>query len=330
MSQISPTYTIIIPLKEINDYVRETVSYVQALDSIDWELIIVPNNDDINEWENEKRISLISSGRVGPADKRDQAAKIAKGKILVFLDDDSYPKSDLLSIATRYFSDESISAIGGPAITPDSDTYWQKVSGAVFLSRFTGGNPERYKPIGGVKRVDDWPSVNFMVRKSDFLEIGGFDSPYWPGEDTHLCLKLVKAARNIYYVPTLIVWHHRRSGLLRHMRQVGAYGLHRGYFARHMPETSRKLKYFLPSIVTIELFAMISLPVVPMAIDRVIQLGLFFYILILCGGFVDIMRKTNLVTALFSIPFVVSTHLSYGFNFIKGFLRRKELVSRLR
>ena len=106
MSQISPTYTIIIPLKEINDYVRETVSYVQALDSIDWELIIVPNNDDINEWENEKRISLISSGRVGPADKRDQAAKIAKGKILVFLDDDSYPKSDLLSIATRYFSDD--------------------------------------------------------------------------------------------------------------------------------------------------------------------------------------------------------------------------------
>lgn len=91
---------------------------------------------------------------------------------MVFLDDDSYPKSDLLSIATRYFSDESISAIGGPAITPDSDTYWQKVSGAVFLSRFTGGNPERYKPIGGVKRVDDWPSVNFMVRKSDFLEIG--------------------------------------------------------------------------------------------------------------------------------------------------------------
>lgn len=75
MSQISPTYTIIIPLKEINDYVRETVSYVQALDSIDWELIIVPNNDDINEWKNEKRISLISSGRVGPADKRDQSRK---------------------------------------------------------------------------------------------------------------------------------------------------------------------------------------------------------------------------------------------------------------
>jgi hypothetical protein len=114
------------------------------------------------------------------------------------------------------------------------------------------------------------------------------------------------------------------------MRQVGAYGLHRGYFARHMPETSRKLKYFLPSIVTIEFFALTLLPIVPIVIDRIIQLGLFFYMMILFGGFVDIMRKTNLVTALFSIPFVVSTHLSYGFNFIKGILRRRELVSRLR
>jgi glycosyltransferase involved in cell wall biosynthesis len=190
-----PKFSIVIPVKEVNDYVRETVPYIQSLDLNDWELIIVPNNADQNEWEDDKRVSLIPSGRVGPADKRDQAAQIAKGEILVFLDDDSYPQSDLLSIATKYFNDDLVSAIGGPAITPESDSYWQKVSGAVFLSRLTGGNPERYTPTGQAKQVDDWPSVNFMVRKSDFLEVGGFDSPYWPGEDTHLCLKLVQKTK---------------------------------------------------------------------------------------------------------------------------------------
>ena len=32
----SPRFSIIIPVKEINDYVRETVPYIQALDSDNW------------------------------------------------------------------------------------------------------------------------------------------------------------------------------------------------------------------------------------------------------------------------------------------------------
>ena len=82
-----PRFSIIIPVKEINDYVRETVPYIQALDSDNWELIIIPNGPDQNEWELDQRISLNSSGRVGPADKRDQAAQSARGEVLVFLDD---------------------------------------------------------------------------------------------------------------------------------------------------------------------------------------------------------------------------------------------------
>jgi len=303
-----PRFSIIIPVKEINDYVRETVPYIQTLDLENWELIIVPNGPDQNEWESDKRISLFSSGRVGPADKRDQAAKIAKGEILVFLDDDSYPKSDLLSIATTYFDDNSVSAIGGPAITPESDTYWQKVSGAVFLSKFTGGNPERYIPVGMAREVDDWPSVNFMVRKSDFIEVGGFDSPYWPGEDTHFCLKLMQKTKKIMYAPELIVWHHRRSGLLRHMKQVGAYGLHRGYFARHMPKTSMKIKYLLPSFFTL---TVLVFPVAAFA-NAQIKFGLFS------------------VFAVGAMFYVLPTHLYYGIQFLRGYFKMGKLISALR
>ena len=82
--------------------------------------------------------------------------------------------------------------------SPPHDDFWQKVSGAVFLSRFSGGAPERYLSVGPVKEVEDWPSVNMMVRKADFLAIGGFDSPYWPGEDTKLCLDLKNLAYHTY------------------------------------------------------------------------------------------------------------------------------------
>ena len=325
-----PRFSIIIPVKEINDYVRETVPYIQALDSDNWELIIIPNGPDQNEWELDQRISLNSSGRVGPADKRDQAAQIAKGEILVFLDDDSYPQSDLLSIATKYFDDESVSAIGGPAITPESDSYWQKVSGAVFLSRLTGGNPERYIPVGKKREVDDWPSVNFMVRKSDFIEVGGFDSPYWPGEDTHLCLKLTKKTKKIMYAPELIVWHHRRAGLLRHMKQVGAYGLHRGYFARRLPETSLKAKYFAPSAIFLMFAASIFSAFLPELPRNLIFSGLVVYSVGIVIGSISVAKQTTLRIALGALPFIVVTHMSDGFKFLQGFFKTGSPVSKLR
>lgn len=88
---------------------------------------------------------------------------------MVFFDDDSYPANNILSEANKIFEDQAIAAIGGPAITPDSDSFLQKVSGAVFLSKFSGGNPERYLPIGKIKQIDDWPSVNLMIRKKIFM-----------------------------------------------------------------------------------------------------------------------------------------------------------------
>ena len=324
------SFSIIIPVKAVNDYVRETIPYIQALNSDDWELIIVPNEDDPNEWASDQRIKFLRSGRVGPAEKRDLASKIATGSILVFLDDDSYPESNLLSVAHNIFKDQSIDAIGGPALTPPTDSYWQKVSGSVFMSRLTGGNPERYLPVGVQRDVDDWPSVNFMIRNKVFQSVGGFDSPYWPGEDTHLCLKVVRAGSRIVYAPNLIVWHHRRSGLRRHMKQVGAYGLHRGYFARHLPETSFRLKYFIPSAAFVTLAALVLVPVMPQMVDRCLLVAASVYGFGVLAGCVDIATKTSLAVAVGSLPFVVGTHMSYGFNFLKGFVRRKPLVSRLR
>jgi hypothetical protein len=330
MTDVVPKYSIIIPVKELNDYVRETVPFIQSLDFAEWELIIVPNNRQENEWDDDERISFLFSGRVGPAEKRDMAGKVARGEILVFLDDDSFPQFNLLTVAEKYFADNSISALGGPAITPENDSFWQKVSGAVFLTNLTGGNPKRYISVGKHFDVDDWPSVNFMIRKSDFFEVGGFDSPYWPGEDTHLCLKLVRESKRIVYVPELIVWHHRRSGFFKHIKQVGAYGLHRGYFARHLPDTSLKPKYFVPTLVTLLITSVFLIPLLPSAVDVVLWICIVVYLSGVSIGCVQIAQLTSWRIAVGSFPYVIATHLSYGINFLRGLIRTTPLVSKLR
>jgi GT2 family glycosyltransferase len=322
-------FTIIIPVKAINDYVRETVPHIQAIARNDWELLVLPNEPDPDEW-NDPRIRVVPSGMVGPAKKRDMGAEVATGEILVFLDDDSYPNPDLLDIANKYFADETVVALGGPAITPPEDSFWQRVSGAVFLSKFSGGTPERYVPVGDVRTVDDWPSVNLMVRKNAFLEIGGFNSPYWPGEDTKLCLDLIKKTKKkILYVPQMKVWHHRRSGVIAHLKQVGGYGLHRGYFAKKYPDTSRKVIYLLPSAFVIFVLISIFFPYFGFGMKWLLLTGWTIYGLTIVKAAIDMVKYEPVTVAVAGAVYSVATHIWYGIRFLQGLLT-KNLVSRLR
>ena len=125
--------SIIIPVKRINQYIRESIPHLLNLDYDDYEILILP--DEKEELDN---IRIIPTGNVGPAQKRDIGAKHAKGEILAFLDDDSYPRKDWLRNLVKHFSNEKIAAVGGPAVTPSNDNKRQKASGAV-LSSFIGG-----------------------------------------------------------------------------------------------------------------------------------------------------------------------------------------------
>lgn len=322
-------FTIIIPVKAINNYVRDTVLHIQAIARNDWELIILPNKTEPDEWH-DQRIRIVPSGEVGPAKKRDLGAGLANGQILVFLDDDSYPEPDLLDIASKYFMDETIVALGGPAITPPQDSFWQHVSGAFFLSKFSGGAPERYVAVGDVRPIEDWPTVNLMVRKKEFLQLGGFDNLYWPGEDTKLCLDLIqKTGKTILYVPQMKVWHHRRAGLAAHLVQVGAYGLHRGYFAKRYPQTSRKFPYFLPSAFVIFVLLSSFMPHIIPDIKWIFLTGWALYGLAIVAAVIEMMKYERASVAIVGAGYTVLSHFWYGIRFLQGLLT-KTLVSRLR
>jgi hypothetical protein len=217
-----------------------------------------------------------------------------------------------------------------PALTPVTDSFWQRVSGAVFLSKLSGGVPERYIPVGEVRIIEDWPSVNLMIRRSAFLDIGGFNSPYWPGEDTKLCLDLVKKTKKkILYIPNLIVWHHRRAGLIGHLKQIGGYAIHRGYFAKVYPETSRKFLYFIPTIFVLFIFFSICTLIWFQKFSWVVIAGFICYALALCKAYLDMRKYESHLVSIVAIGYTILTHFWYGVKFSQG-LFTKNLVSRLR
>lgn len=321
--------SIVIPTKDINNYIKESISHILNLDYRNFEIIVLPDFEIKEIFEKTK---IVPTGKIGPAEKRNMAIKFTSGEILAFLDDDAYPQRDWLSKAVAYFRYSNVAAVGGPAVTPETNSFGEKVSGAVFLSKLSGANPERYISIGKAKEVDDWPSVNLLVRKKDFLEIGGFDCAYWPGEDTKLCLDIKrKLGKKIIYDPAVSVWHHRRRGLSQHLGQIGNYGIHRGFFAKKFPENSFKLKYFVPSFFLI--FVLLGWIMLFLSYPFRLAYLLIWtaYISSLATSALYIYIKTREVkVSLAAIPYIFLTHLYYGWRFIQGFVFTRELRSRLR
>jgi glycosyltransferase involved in cell wall biosynthesis len=324
-----PKYSFIIPVKEINDYIQESVPAILSLGRDDFEIIVYP--DEITEdcWPQSRQIA---SGPVGPAQKRNLAIRDARGEYLIFIDDDAYPKADFLTILDRNFENKNTIAVGGPAITPQDSKFWQKVSGATFLSSLSGGFPERYRPMGKKKFVSDWPSVNLSIQKKDFEELGGFAGEYWPGEDTKLGFDLLtKKNAQILYDPELVVFHHRREGLVKHVKQISAYGLHRGFFAKKFSETSFGWKYFMPSLFVLFIVIGGLLAYYSNIFLHLYILGWVVYFVALLNAFYDIWRhEKNILVTLAASYYIFLTHIFYGVRFIQGFLFTRELKSKLR
>ena len=324
-------FSIIIPIKEQNIYLKKNIEKILSIKTNkNFEILVVPNYKFSHKYSS-KIVKIISSGKVGPAKKRDLAAKIAKGNLLVFLDDDSFPEKNYLEVAHNIFKkNKDLVAAGGPGILPKDQNFFGRVLGSIFISKIAGGYPERYLSVKKKKVffTDDWPSVNMIIKKKFFIKIGGFDCNYWPGEDTILGLKILNNHKKILYAPDLIVNHYRRGDLLSHIKQISAYAKMRGYFVKKYKKNSLKINYFIPSIFFIYLmFLLISLLFI---YNNLFLIPLCMYGFYLLASLIEISFKQNLIFGVLSIPIIIITHIVYGFNFIKGLFTVKDPKPKLR
>lgn len=314
---MTPFVSIIIPVKALNAYIRESLPVIRSLDYDGFEVIVLP---DFDGGEALPGAMIVPTGPAGPAEKRDMALAHARGELLAFLDDDAYPRRDWLRKAVRHFERAEVAAVGGPAVTPESDSVRQRASGRVFSSWLASGRyGYRYEP-GRLMEVDDFPTVNLIVRREAFVSAGGFDTTYWPGEDTKLCLDLTKRlGKKIIYDPEALVYHHRRPLFGEHLRQVGRYGFYRGRFARVLPETSMRPMYFVPSFFSLGLFAGGAASMAEGTIAALYLLALSLYAALLVAASVSItVKERDLAVGALAVPGIFLTHLVYGLSFIRG------------
>ncbi len=326
------TVSIIIAVKAWQENLAVCLKKCQELDFKDFEILALPDEtfDSGLLPLGGAPVSIIPTGPVSPAEKRDIALCYAKGSILAFIDDDTYPDKDWLKNAMGNFSDHEVAAVGGPAVTPKEDTLKARASGIIYSSFLVSGKfVYRYLPMQR-QEVDDYPSCNFLVRKSIMDQLGGFKTSFWPGEDTKLCLQITRELKKkIIYDPRALLYHHRRKLFVPHIRQILSYALHRGYFAKRFPETSLRLYYFIPSIFVFSCLSggLIGLFFEPVRFVYLFAIYTYLAIVFFTGFFLVSAQSHNpleKVELIFLVWIgIILTHIAYGGYFIKGLLSKK-------
>jgi len=309
-----PKISIIIPLYVIEKRFFDDLKKFSVLNYPNYEILVVCDKK-VELTGKNVRLILTRKKRTGPAEKRDIAIKAATGIYCAFIDDDAYPDKNWLKNAIHHFGHERIGAVGGPGLTPSEDGFWEQITGLIYQSYFCGGPTQHRFKKAKINFVEDYPAYNLIVKKSVLKKIGGYGNHFYGGEDTFLCLKIIKAGYHILYDPEVVVYHHRRPLFIPYLKQIANIGKHRGYFAKKFPETSMRFFYFMPSFA----FLMFCLLIVGSLIN--IHL-LEIFITLLFGGIIvgmsSVIKKNNIgISFLVSIG-IILTHLVYGAYFLYG------------
>ena len=327
-----PLVSIVIACPGDSWMLRECLTAIANQTYRHFEVIVLPDGPFAADAGTE-RVRVIATGKVRPAEKRNLGIREAKGEIVAFIDDDAYPDSHWLEYAIRYFGDPSVGGVGGPGVTPAGDGFLPKLGGRVYDNLLVSGSYRYRYRAGGVRRdVDDYPSCNLFVRKALLDSFGGYRTDFWPGEDTLLCKDIVDRGARIVYDPWVVVNHHRRALFGAHLRQLGRYAFHRGYFCKRFPSNSLHLAYFVPTAFVLYCLTWVpaaailfgpwpaSMPsVVHALLGAFVALPMLVYLLAVLLTTIALNPLTWLLTA----AGVVATHFTYGVRFAQGLCASK-------
>lgn len=300
--------SVIVVAPELNEYGRRCLDALLELRD-DIEILFVPDGD---PGELDPRIEVLPSGAgLTTGAKRQIALERARGEFVALIDDDAYPHPSWLRIALAAMrADLGIAAVAGPTLTPPDDAELEQLGGRVYASALVSG-PARWRyAITDARDVDDAPSVNLALRRSEAAAVGFFSPDRW-GEDTLLCEGILRRGGRIRYEPGAIVYHSRRPLWRPHLRQLYRWSRHRSAYARTTGGNSLRPAYFAPSALV--LFAAAG-PVASGPARKLWRVGMLLYALacLLAGADRSPGRWLRVSGG------IAATHLVYGSGFLLG------------
>jgi len=216
----TPSYdcSIIIPTWNKVELTRQCLTALAShTKDMSFEVIIVDNGSTDGTPELLRTLGgdvqlILNNENLGFAKACNQGAVLARGKHLVFLNNDTIPQAGWLNaLVMEAESDASVGIVGSKLLYPDGTVQHAGVVRDVehrlpyhIYKSFAGEHPA----VNQRREFQIVTAACFLISRSLFQEVGGFDEGYVNGfEDADLCLKVRERGYLVIYQPRSAVIH---------------------------------------------------------------------------------------------------------------------------
>ena len=158
-------------------------------------------------------VRLIRPNRNAGVAGRNLAAAEARGDLLLMLDDDSYPLPGAVGrLALAFREQERLAAAGGLVRDVDGGGRVTEVDGVGSFDWFVRAGRRGDVPAEGLP-ADFFAEGGCMLRRSAYLEVGGFFEPYFfTCSEIDLSTRLLAAGWDVRYFPEAEFDHMKPDG----------------------------------------------------------------------------------------------------------------------
>lgn len=234
--------TVVIPVRDNQSGVD---LLLRALPRI--RVIVVDDGSDVPLTVRGERVELLRLPKNrGPAAARNAGLAAAGTDFVAFLDSDTIPTPDWLSMLLPHFSDPSV-AIVAPRVIGRPMTRGSTVAryANAHSSLDMGPHEARVAPGTALAYV---PSAAMVVRRKAFL---GFDESLRVAEDVDLCWRTHDAGWRVYYDPVAQVRHLHRESLRTMLDRRRYYGTGAAQLASRHGAVAAPVMTTLPMAVAV-------------------------------------------------------------------------------
>jgi len=202
--------TIIIPCRSIGPLTLRCID--RCIRACPGAAITVLPDEPLAAGQKPTGVTVLPTGPVNPAAKRNLAARAAVSEYIALIDSDAYPADGWLAEAVPVLRAEpDVGAVGGPNVSPADQPLARRVVGNACRSFLVAG-PYAYRKIAGAAARDcaHLSSCNLVMRREDYLAVGGMDETLFTGDDTSLSARLRDRGRRLRFCANVLVYHQDR------------------------------------------------------------------------------------------------------------------------